>query len=246
MYVWSKALAVALVVTLWGYGPTALQAKDKKSQSCPKPQGCPAPVLQTPVVDSNCCPIPTVQTHCAAPVQTGCCGVIDNSKDISKAEKEAKHAYHEAVEACQKRQKAIAKAQHELEEKTAKEQARIDRANDHFNHEVSELQEANAKYESFFGGPTEATAAVIPEPEVQPAPYVAARPEPVPAPTAQVTQPEPTEEIAAVIETTPVPEPTPAPTPLKQLPRTAGEMSLIGLIGMLSLTGGYLTRFFRR
>jgi len=178
-------------------------------------------------------------------VQTGCCGVIDNSKDIDKAHKEALHAYHEAQEACQKRQKAIAKAQHEIDEKVAKQQARIDRANDHFNHEVSELQEANAKYESFFGGPTEATAAVIPEPEVQPAPYIAVI-EPAPALTAQVAQPEPTEEIAAVIETTPVTEPTPAPTPLKQLPRTAGEMSLIGLIGMLSLTGGYLTRFFRR
>jgi len=65
------------------------------------------------------------------------------------------HAQHEAAEACKKRQQAIAKAQHELEEKTAKEQARIDRANDKFNHEVSELQEANAKYESFYG-PTEA------------------------------------------------------------------------------------------
>ena len=159
MYVWSKALTVALVVTLWGYGPTALQAKDRKNQSCPKPQsGCPAPVIQTPMVESNCCPIPTVQTHCAAPVQTGCCGVIDNSKDIDKAHKEALHAYHEAQEACQKRQKAIAKAQHEIDEKVAKQQARIDRANDHFNHEVSELQEANAKYESFFGGPTGATA----------------------------------------------------------------------------------------
>jgi hypothetical protein len=47
MYVWSKTLAVALVVALWGYGATALQAKDHKDQSCPKPQGiCPAPVLQ--------------------------------------------------------------------------------------------------------------------------------------------------------------------------------------------------------
>ena len=158
MYLCSKALAVALVVTLWGYGTTALQAKDHKNQSsCQKPEGCPAPVIQNPVVESSCCPIPKVQEHCGCPVQTGCCPV-DNSKNISKAHKEALHAYHEAAEACQKRQKAIAKAQHEIDEKVAKEQARIDRANDHFNHEVSELQQANAKYDSFYGGPTEAAA----------------------------------------------------------------------------------------
>jgi len=156
MYVWSKALAVALVVSLWGYGATALQAKDhnNKNQSCEKPQGCPAPVLQTPKVESSCCPIPTVQSHCGPPVQTGCCPV--DPKDVSKAQKEALHAQHEAAEACKKRQNAIAKAQHEIDEKVAKEQARIDRANDHFNHEVSEFQESNAKYESFYGGPTEA------------------------------------------------------------------------------------------
>jgi septin family protein len=153
MYVWSKALAVALVVTLCGYGATALQAKDHKDQSCPKPQGCPAPVLQAPKVESSCCPMPTVQSHCGPPVQTGCCPV--DPKDVSKAEKEALHAQHEAAEACKKRQEAIAKAQHELEEKTAKEQARIDRANDKLNQRASELQEANAKYESFYGGSSE-------------------------------------------------------------------------------------------
>src|SRR5262249_43553315 len=164
------ALAVALVVTLWGYGATALQAKDRKNQSnqsCQKPQGCPAPVIQKPVVESSCCPIPKVQEHCGPPVQCGCCPV-DDSKNIDKAHKEALHAYHEAAEACQKRQKAIAKAQQELDEKVAKEQGRIDRANDHFNHEVSELQEAIAKYDGFYGAPTEAAAEVIPEPQPQP------------------------------------------------------------------------------
>ena len=168
MYVWSKTLAVALVVALWGYGATTLQAKDHNNQSCPKPQGsCPAPVIQRPMVESSCCPIPTVQTHCAAPVQTGCCGVIDNSKDIDKAHKEALHAYHEAQEACQKRQKAIAKAQHEIDEQVAESQSRIDRANDHFNNRVSELQEANAKYESFYGGSTEAAAEVTAQPHAK-------------------------------------------------------------------------------
>src|SRR6185369_14187470 len=135
MYVWSKALAVALVVGLWGYGATALQAKDHKNQneSCQKPEGCPAPVLTTPRVESNCCPMEQMQTHCEAPVQNGCVAV--DPKEVSKAQKEALSKQHDAIKAQQKRQEAIAKAQHELEEKTAREQARIDKANDKFNHE---------------------------------------------------------------------------------------------------------------
>ena len=183
MYVWSKTLAVALVVTFWGYGATALQAKDHTNQSCAKPQSCPAPVLQKPApIESSCCPMPTVQSHCGPPVQTGCCPV--DPKDVTKAQKEALHAQHEAAEACKNQQKAIAKAQHELDEKYAKEQSRIDRSNAKLNHEVSELQEANAKYESFYGGPTEAAAEVTPTPqpqaEVQPVPPVAPQPEPTP------------------------------------------------------------------
>jgi hypothetical protein len=238
MYVWSKALAVALVVALWGYGATALQAKDHKDQSCQKAEGgCPSPQLQKPApIEESCCPMPTVQSHCGPPMQTGCCPV--DPEDVSKAQKDALHAQHEAAEACQKRQKAIAKAQHELDEKYAKEQARIDKANDHFNHEVGEFQEANAKYEAFYGTPTEATAAVTPQPEPE------QRVEVTPAPSVEITPPQQQEEIAAVI--VPTPAPAPEPTTPKELPRTAGEMNLIGLIGMASLTGGYLTRFFRR
>jgi len=82
-------------------------------------------------------------------VQTGCCPV--DPKEVSEAEKEALHAQHEAAEACKKQQQAIAKANHELEKKYAKEQARIDRANAKLNKRAAELQEANAKYESFYG-----------------------------------------------------------------------------------------------
>ena len=106
--------------------------------------------------------MPVVQA-CGTPVQTGCCPV--DPKDVSKAEKEALHAQHEAAEACKKQQKAIAKAQHEIDEEYAKQQSRIDKANAHLNHEVSEFQDANAKYEAFFGGPSEATAEVTPQPE---------------------------------------------------------------------------------
>jgi len=189
--------------------------------------------------------MPSVKDHCEAPVQTGCCPV--DPKEVSKLRKEALHAQHEAAEACQKQQKAIAKAQHELDKKYAKEQRRIDKANAHLNHEVGELQEANAKYESFFGGPTEAVATVIEEVTPLPQPEQRTEVQPIqpiqpvtPEPAPQITQPQQPEEIAAVIIE------TPAPTPPTRLPRTAGEMTLIGLIGMVSLTGGYLTRFLRR
>jgi hypothetical protein len=244
MYVWSKALAVALVVTLWGYGATALQAKDHKDKSCAPPQGCPAPQLQKPApIEESCCPMPTVQSHCEAPQQTGCCPV--DPKEVSKAQKDALHAQHEAAEACQKRQKAIAKAQHELDEKYAKEQARIDKANDHFNHEVGEFQEANAKYESFYGGPSEAVAEVTPQPVPQPAPEIT-RPEP--APLAETTPQQPTvEEQVAIVQPPPAPSTEAAPVEKpKELPRTASPMSLIGLIGLLSMSGYTTTRFFRR
>jgi len=98
MYVRSKALAVAFVVTLCCYGATALQAKDHNDQSCPKPQSCPAPVLQKPApLDCTCCPLPSVQSHCGPPVQTGCCPV--DPKEVSKAQKEALQAQHEAADA---------------------------------------------------------------------------------------------------------------------------------------------------
>ncbi len=153
MHVWSKALAVALVVTLWGFGATALQAKDHKDKSC-EPPGCPAPVLTPPVVEGNCCPMDTVKTHCEPPVQCGCNPV--DPKAVSEAQEEALKKQHDAVKAQKKRQEAIAKAQRELEEKTAKEQRRIDKANDKFNHENAEFQAANAHYESFYGGSTKA------------------------------------------------------------------------------------------
>jgi len=248
MYVWSKALAVALVASLWGFGATASQAKDHKNQSCPQPQACPAPVLQKPApIEPACCPMPSVTPRCGPPVQTGCCPV--DPKDVSKAEKEALHAQHEAAEACKKQQKAIAKAQHEIDEKYAKEQRRLDKANAHLNHEVSELQEANAKYESFFGGPSEAVAEVTPQPEPVPVPEITrSKPEPEPIVETTPQQPAP-ETIVAIVEPLPAPEPAPAPAPEetkpKQLPRTASPFSLIGLIGLLSMSG-YATRFFRR
>jgi hypothetical protein len=245
----SRLLAGSLAVALWGFGATALQAKNHKDQSCGQPpQSCPAPVLQKPApIEPACCAMPSVRPRCGAPVQTGCCPV--DPKDVSKAEKDALHAQHEAAEACKKQQKAIAHAQHELEEATQRQQAKIDAANAHLNHEVSEFAEANAKYESFFGGPTEAVAEAKPEAQPEPA-IVQSRPEPEPiaqAP-APVSEPAPVVENKEVIiaEVTPAPAPTPEePQKPKQLPRTASPLSLIGLIGLMSMSG-YVTRFFRR
>ena len=258
MYVWSKVLAVALAVTLCGYGATALQAKNHKNHNnqCQKPEGCPAPVIQQPTVESSCCPIPPVQSRCAPPPQEGCCGVVDNSADFDKAHKEALKAYHEAQEACKKRQAAIAKAQHEIAEKVAKQQSRIDRANDHFNHELSELQEANARYEAVSGGPSEAVVettppAVAPQPMPQPEPEVTrSKPEPEPEPITQA-QPQQSviEEQVAILEPPPAPAPQTEPAPSekpKELPKTASPFNLIGLIGLASMSSAYATRFFRR
>jgi LPXTG-motif cell wall-anchored protein len=53
--------------------------------------------------------------------------------------------------------------------------------------------------------------------------------------------------VAVVVVPAPTPEPQPEPQPEpKELPKTASPMGLIGLIGFLSATGGYVARFFRR
>jgi hypothetical protein len=267
MYVWSKALVVGLAVTLSGYGAMGLQAKNHKNHNnqCAQPEGCPAPQIQTPTIESNCCPVPPVESHCGPPaVQTDCCGVVDNSRDIDRAHRAAMRAYHEAKEACHKRQEAIARAQQRVADRVASEQRRIDRANDHFNHELSELQERNATYAAFYGGPSESgveTAVATPEPTPQPEPEVRAKPEPAP-----IVQPEPTPEpiaqptpqppviekqVEVAVVTPPAPMPAPSPAPeepkqtSKQLPKTASPLGLIGLMGLGSTMAGFLTRFFR-
>jgi hypothetical protein len=250
MSIWSKALAVALSATLMGFGATAVQAKGHKDyDSChpktcepppPPPMCCPAPVIQTPTINSTCCELPVVQPRCP----TGC---AVNSKEFNKAEKEAFRTQKDALKARNKQQKAIAKAQHELEEKTAQQQRRIDKATDHLNHEANELVEANAKYEAFFGGPSEAVAAATPEPQPEPEPVII-RSKPEPEPIAEAApQPAPVVEEQQVVLLEPTPAPVTEPAPVekpKELPRTASPLSLIGLIGLLSMSG-YATRFFR-
>src|SRR5262245_64598092 len=103
MSVWSKALAVALVATLLGFGATAVQAQDHKDyDSChpktcepppPPPMCCPSPVVETPTIDSTCCELPVVNPRCP----TGCAAV--NRKEFRKAEKEALRTQKDALKA---------------------------------------------------------------------------------------------------------------------------------------------------
>ncbi len=104
--------------------------------------------------------------------------------------------------------------------------------------------------------PTTATAENVTKAELPPVeeakPTPAPEPEPEPAPPVAEEQPQPTEEAPAIAENTqPAPEPeqeavpAPAPEPStteqadnRELPRTAGELPLIALIGLLCLGAG--------
>ncbi len=260
MYVSSRVaawqlIAIALVIILGGFGTPALQAKSEhKSEGCPQAQKeCPAPVLR--------------QKPTLPPAET-CCPV--DPKDVKKAQKAAEHAQHEAAEACKRQQKAVAKAQHELDEAEARANAKIDDANAKLQQRNSEYQEERAKLESL-SGPNEAVAQTNPQtqPDIgttqtQPDTGVMrSKPEPQPAEPAQPapsTQPTPsTDQNREMPSATPTPAPTPAPPAApsmteseqtqskpKELPKTAGSLDLLGLIGLASMTGSYLTRFFRR
>jgi hypothetical protein len=118
----SRVLAVALVVTLLGFGPPALQAGQHEC-------GCPQ-VLEKP----------------ATPEPAPCCPV--DPKEVRKAEKEAEHARHEAAEACEKQQKAAAKAQEIVEKAQAEADKIMAEANDKLAQRNAELAEANAQLAS--------------------------------------------------------------------------------------------------
>src|SRR5215475_9449031 len=98
--------AVALAIILWGFGSMSLQAKDRNhNNGCgcappkPAPCGCPAPVIHRAVVEPPpCCPMPVVRQRPCGPAPTSCCPV--DPKDISRAERAALRAQHEAAEAC--------------------------------------------------------------------------------------------------------------------------------------------------
>ncbi|MEO8663813.1 MAG: hypothetical protein ABI693_35490 [Bryobacteraceae bacterium] len=73
-------------------------------------------------------------------------------------------------------------------------------------------------------------------------------PTPAPVETARVETPEPSPQpvAAAPVEPTPAPAPTPVATPVAELPHTASDLPLIGLLGALSLAGFLATMTKKR
>jgi LPXTG-motif cell wall-anchored protein len=217
-----RVLAVALAISLLGFGITTLYAKDKDSSqhgsSCAP--SCPAPVKEVPR-----CPAPKRVESCA-PVVTQpepvCNSCPVDPKAVRKAEKEAEHAQHEAAEACERNHKKIAKYQ----QKAADEQAEA-------NEYMAKANELATSGPSAQCCPSQEPVAEAQPPEPSVA-IITPLPEPTPAP-------EPTPEVTLP----PPPAPIAEAQPPKELPRTASPMSLIGLIGLLSMSGS-LAGFFRR
>jgi hypothetical protein len=246
MYVSSRlatwqVLAVALLLTVGGFGAPVLQAQ---GSGCQKQQKeCPPPALREK---------PTMP-----PAET-CCPV--DPKEVHKAQKAADHAQHEAAEACKRQQRAAQKAQRRVDEAQAKGNTEIEHANAKLEQRKSESAEAQAKLDSL-NGPSESVAQAKSQPEAD---TMRSKPEAAetPAPQATPAYPEENKEVPMTSEATPAPAPAevaPAPAPAmtppapmpetqekpKELPKTASPMDLIGLVGLLSMSGAYLTRFFR-
>jgi Tfp pilus assembly protein FimV len=105
-----RVLAVALAITVLGFGIPAMQAKDKApSQVCSS-------------VTESCTPV-HVQTSCSTcPVDPKKIHEEEEArqKAEAKAAKEAEHAQHEAAEECERNQRKAAHLQHEAEEAQAR------------------------------------------------------------------------------------------------------------------------------
>jgi hypothetical protein len=218
-----------LSIALCGFGVRTVTAKnhDHGCKAAVPTQSCQQPVKKTVTCQA---PAPVV-----VPTQP-CCNVVDTKK--------AEHDAHEAAEACARAQEKAAKEQAKALKEEAKAQYKAAKEQAHAIHEQAEAQyratmdELHGKNEvqAAICCPAEKkeeVAAVTPQPVVTPEPPI----------IAVLPAPEPI--------TTPAPEPTPAPTPMaaaqppKQLPKTAGSMDLIGLIGLLSMATGLGTRFRR-
>jgi hypothetical protein len=147
------------------------------------------------------------------------------------------HAQHEAEEAQQraaaKQQKEAEHAQHEAAEACERHQ----KALQHAQHEAEEAQERAAAKEANVKDLESKMCTSTAEEKSQSQPDTMLS-KPTPAP--EVAPPAPVPEAVP-----PMPEPEQTPPP-KQLPKTASQLDLIGLIGLVCMSGGYLTRFFRR
>ncbi len=238
-------LSIVLLIALAGFGTPVAQAQGVQQEQ----KTCPAPVLREK---------PTTE-----PAET-CCPI--DPKEVRKAQKAADEAGHKAAKACKKQQQVAAKAQRKVDEAHAKGNRKIDEANAKLERRKSEHAEAVAKLESL-NGPNEGTAQAQSEPQTdmnitrsKPQPEPAPAPEPVPSPAPMTTPtPAPTTPEASPMPAPSSVQPVPAPQvnppgskPVEkqsrpeELPKTDSPMSLLGLIGLLSMSASYLTGFSRR
>jgi uncharacterized protein involved in type VI secretion and phage assembly len=229
MYVSSKlgrtqVLAVVLAITLCSFGIAANTYAKSPQESCPYQKVSP-PVQQTQSCIS--CPVDPKKVHeeeearqkaMEEEQEAAAHAQHEAEEDQLKAAKEAEHAQHEAAEDCEKNQKKYAHAQEEAQEAQDKANEKLAEAN-----ELNPCVSCPAQAENVVETETEITA--VPEPE--PAPI----PEPVPPPVIE-------EQAVVIVPVAPMEQP-------KELPRTAGSLPLIALIGF-ALTTGSLTLLFRR
>jgi hypothetical protein len=237
-----RVFAIAIVINLVGFGSSSLRAQG---------QGC--------GVQQKDCPPPVLREKPTVPPPESCCPV--DPKDVKKAQKAAEHAQHEAAEECKRQQRAAHKAQERVDKAQAKGTDEINKANAKYEQDRADAAQAQAKLDSLTGSSNQAVAqtpstnendimrskpsetpmtpeaAPLPAPAPMPAPEATPAPAPTPAPESTIrSKPE-------EAESTNMPEQTQQKP--KQLPKTASPLELIGLIGLVSMTGGYLTRFFR-
>jgi hypothetical protein len=185
-------------------------------------QQCPSQVTKSCTVHhvSSC---PSVQKSCTVhTVQVPACPSVTQSCVDKKAQ-------HEAEEAAKQAEKDAKRAAHEAEESAKESQKACEKqakAEEHAAHEAAEAQEKAAK--------AVVCTTCTPVAPACPAPEISAV-EPTPAPEAPST---------AAIIIVPAPQPEPSQPP-KELPRTASPMELVGLVGLLSMSG-FATGYFRR
>src|SRR5262245_35089538 len=119
----SKVLAIALAVTLLGFGTPILQAGQDscpapvvREKPTPPPCPCPPPIVREKPAPP-CCPAPVLREKPTLPPAAACCPV--DPKEVRKAEKELEHAQHEAAEACRRQAKEVAKQQEKIDKAQA-------------------------------------------------------------------------------------------------------------------------------
>jgi septin family protein len=153
----TRAVGVALVVTLLALGVPALQAKHHDEGVAQTSQCCSAPVVREEPAPppQTCCPAPVLEKP-TPPQAVTCCPV--DPKEVKKAQRAAEHAQHEAAEACRRQQKEVAKAQARIDKAQAKAEHEVAEANAKLEKRQAEWQEANDQVPGLSTSPTQSGA----------------------------------------------------------------------------------------